>query len=115
MTKRDRQLAEYRAEAGECRSALVEVLGDLNPDALLADGLDEALVGWTVNSVAPTVAVYDACGCVQTLVRRDGMTADEAEEFLEFNTFGAYVGPNGPIFVRFLPTLGNGTLPPEDA
>jgi hypothetical protein len=35
------------------------------------------------------------------LVERDGMTAEEADEFLSFNTLGAYVGENGPLFVRF--------------
>jgi hypothetical protein len=28
------------------------------------------------------------------------MTAEEADEFLSFNTLGAYVGENGPIYVR---------------
>lgn len=32
---------------------------------------------------------------------RDGMTAEEADEFLSFNTLGAYVGENGPVYVRF--------------
>jgi hypothetical protein len=28
------------------------------------------------------------------------MTLEEAEEYLSFNTLGAYVGENGPLFVR---------------
>lgn len=74
-------------------------LGELNPNALLADGLEDAFVGYTVNFHHAHVAVYDYDKCVQVLVNRDGMTWEEAEEFLEFNTLSAYVGDNGPLFV----------------
>jgi hypothetical protein len=79
----------------------IKTLAELNGDALLADGLEPALVGYTVNDHHPNVAVYDYDKCVQTLVDRDGMTHEEADEFLSFNTLGAYVGENGPLFVRF--------------
>jgi hypothetical protein len=79
----------------------LEDLAEINPDALLADGLEAALVGYTVNHHHPAVAVYDIGKCVDVLVERDGMTAEEADEFLSFNTLGAYVGENGPLFVRF--------------
>ena len=80
---------------------MIEDLAELNPDALLADGLEAAMVGYTVNNHHPCVAVYDIDKCVQVLVDRDGMTHEDAEEFLSFNTLGAYVGENGPLFVRF--------------
>lgn len=79
-----------------------EDLAELNPDALLADGLEPALVGYTVNHHHPHVAVYDIEKCVEVLVSRDGMTHEGAEEFLSFNTLGAYVGENGPLFVRLI-------------
>jgi hypothetical protein len=79
----------------------LEALAEANPDALLADGLEAALVGYTVNHHHPHVAVYDIDKCIDVLVERDGMTAEEADEFLSFNTLGAYVGQNGPIYVRF--------------
>lgn len=81
--------------------ALTDEIAEVNPEALLADGLEAALVGVTVNHHHPFVAVYDAAKCVQVLMERDGMTEEEAEEFLEFNTYGAFVGENGPLFVRF--------------
>lgn len=71
-----------------------------NPEALLADGLEEAFVGHTVNHHHPVVAVYDYEKCVQILMQ-DGMTEDDAMEYMSFNTLGAYVGPHGPLFVRF--------------
>ena len=81
--------------------SILEALAEANPDALLADGLEAALVGYTVNQHHPHVAVYDIAKCIDVLVERDGMTAEEADEFLSFNTLGAYVGQNGPIYVRF--------------
>jgi len=61
------------------------------------------LVGYTVNHHHATVAVYDVDKCVQVLVDRDGMTHAETDELLESNTLGAYVGENGPLFVKFGP------------
>ena len=43
--------------------------------------------------------VYDAEKMARTLVVSEGMTYNEAWEYLEFNTFNAYVGDNTPIFV----------------
>lgn len=84
---------------------LMDELAELNPEALVAEGLESAFVGYTINHHHPIVAVYDIDKCVRALVDRDGMTEEEAEEFLSFNTFAAYVGENGPLFVK----LGEGT------
>jgi hypothetical protein len=80
---------------------ITDELAEINPQALLADGLEDALVGYTVNHHHPVVAVYDIEKCVKVLVERDGMKPEDADEFLSFNTLGAYVGKNGPLYVRF--------------
>ncbi len=74
-------------------------LEEENPEALLADGFESCLLGYTCNQHHPVVAVYDLAACVQKLMQ-DGMSEDDAVEYLSFNTLGAYVGPNGPLFVR---------------
>lgn len=76
-----------------------EQLADENPEALLADGFEDAFVGTTVNHHHPVVAVYDYEECVEIL-KRDGLSEEDAMEYLSFNTLGAYVGPSGPLFVR---------------
>lgn len=43
-----------------------------------------------------TVMVYDMAKVVDILVAQ-GMTEDEAEEFLEFNTIGGWLGPYTPM------------------
>ena len=53
------------------------------------------------------IAVYDRDAVVSVYVERDGMSRSEAEEFFEFNTAGAYVGEQNPIFVS---TGGHHTL-----
>ena len=81
-------------------ATILEVLGEMNPEALMADGLEKACIGFTVNNHHAHVAVYDLDACIDVLVARDGMTSAEAEEFLSFNTLDAFVGENGPIFIR---------------
>lgn len=77
-----------------------ETMSEVNPDALLADGLEPAIIGYTLNHHSEHVVVYDYDKCVATLVERDGMTPEEADEYLGFNTLGAYVGPQGPVFIK---------------
>ena len=81
------------------RFPLLGELGDENPVALTADGFDEALVGLARRPGQPTLAVYDFNKAVDLLQSRDGMTASEAEEYLEFNTVGAWMGPNTPLWL----------------
>jgi hypothetical protein len=78
---------------------IIATLREENPEALLADGFDRALIGITENHHMNRVAVYSAEMCVQILVD-SGMSEREADDFLQFNTYGAYVGENGPIYVR---------------
>lgn len=75
-------------------------LREINPYALLADGLEAALIGYTVNQHHAHVAVYDIDKCIDVLVERGGMTPEEADEYLSFNTLGAYVGENGPLYIK---------------
>jgi len=66
---------------------------------IYAVGFDDALIGigrqFNIN-----VAVYDYIKCVEILMSRDNMDAEEAIEFMEYNVVGAYVGPRTPVFVE---------------
>lgn len=76
-----------------------EILKEENPEALLADGLDDALVGIARRCGQPTLAVYDVDKCAEVLMHRDGISYEEAMEHLEFNSIGAWVGPNTPVWL----------------
>ena len=76
--------------------SLLDLLGK-EDQILLADGFDEALIGHAAG-MEPR-AVYDYDRCISVLVD-GGMTYEEAVEFFEFNTVGAYVGEQTPVFIR---------------
>jgi len=67
------------------------------------DGFDEALLGqamiWGQDGERIAVLVYDAEGIRSILMERDGMEADTAREYIEYNIEDAYVGPDTPILV----------------
>ena len=81
-------------------SEMTEALAEENEEALTADGFEGALIGMVVGACRPPVACYDYARCVEILMKRDGMSEEEAEEFLEFNTIGAYVGEHTPLFLH---------------
>lgn len=78
------------------RNELAEHFGD---DLLFADNFDNAIIGVSMGISCGTKVVYDAEEMARTLVVSEGITEQEAWEYLEFNTFNAYVGDNTPIFV----------------
>jgi hypothetical protein len=79
---------------------IIRHLEESNPDALTADGFDEALIGIARRCGQPDLAVYDIDKCIQILVERDGMTEEQAREYLEFNSIGAWVGDSTPIWLE---------------
>ena len=78
----------------------IQELADENPEALLLDGFEAAFVGVARRCGQPSLAVYDAGLCIRVLMERDGMTEDDAVEFFDFNTAGAWVGPNTPVILE---------------
>jgi len=75
-----------------------EIIQEINPDALYADGFEDALVGY-VEIFNKVVAAYDRDKCIDILINRDGMDFDEAEEYFAFNVTGSYVGEHTPAFI----------------
>lgn len=69
---------------------------------LKIDNHDDAIIGpaciWRDNSRVD-VLVYDAERIRDLLMRRDGMTMEEAREYIEYNIEGAYMGIYTPILV----------------
>jgi hypothetical protein len=80
---------------------ILEELAEMDPEMLLADGFEEAVIGY-VTIFNKTVSLYDRNKCLDILVKRDGMTYEEAVEFFDFNVTGAYVGDLTPAFATIL-------------
>ncbi len=74
-------------------------LREANLEALLADGFENAFVGVARRCGQPELAVYDYHKAVDILMERDGMSNDDAVEYMEFNVVGAWMGPNTPIWL----------------
>jgi hypothetical protein len=53
---------------------------------------------WRSNTMV-SVLVYDAEVMRSILMNRDGMSAEDAREFIEFNIEGAYIGEDTPVLV----------------
>lgn len=58
---------------------------------------DEAIVGIAERFGMNPVVCYDRSRCIDILAR--DMPREEAEEFFEFNTIGAWMGDCTPVFV----------------
>jgi hypothetical protein len=67
--------------------------------ALLASGFEDALIG-IGQQFNQELAIYDYDKCVEILMKRDGMSYYDANDFMEYNVIGAYVGPGTPVFLE---------------
>ena len=71
----------------------------IDENLLLADGFDGALIRIGQRCGQPDLAVYSIPLALGILVDRDGMTIEEAREYLEFNVLGAWVGDRSPMWI----------------
>jgi hypothetical protein len=66
------------------------------------DGFDIAIIGtasvWNGNERVD-VLVYDVEKMVETLIDRDGMSGEDAIEYIDFNIENAYIGKDTPVIV----------------
>ena len=68
-------------------------------DALYADGFEDTIVG-VGRQCHNELVVYDYDKCVQVLMDSEGMTYEEAVQWMEFNVVGSWVGANTPVFIK---------------
>ncbi len=70
------------------------------PDAMLVEGFDEALIGFSIRLPSKTNFVYSISKIINILMKRDGMGYVEAEEYYAFNIEGAYFGDDiSPVYI----------------
>lgn len=85
------------------REMLDEYLESIGEGVLLCDGFDDAIIGFSQRINEPLLAVYSYDKMTEVLIERDGMTYEDATEYLDFNVVGAWVGEKTPIIVTGLP------------
>lgn len=84
------------------RQTIHEALENADMSLLLMDGFEDAFVGFVSRMNQPDCAVYDYDKMMEVLMSRDSMTAEEAEEYIEYNCQGAWVGEQTPYILRGL-------------
>tara|TARA_R110000823_G_scaffold268541_1_gene388431 strand:- start:480 stop:740 length:261 start_codon:yes stop_codon:yes gene_type:complete len=77
----------------------IEEIAEINPEAMLADGFDDGIMGMCVQFGAEPLVAYDYEKCINILTERDDLTRTQAIDYLQFNVIGAYVGLNTPVFI----------------
>ena len=82
---------------------IVEILTDENPEAILYDGMDDALIGIYRGDISrsdgASIAVYSFVKFIEVYVERDGMSEEEAIEFFDYNVAGGYIGEYQPYVI----------------
>lgn len=77
-----------------------DILQNENPEAILYDGMDEALMGIHRNSVEDrSVGVYSYISYIGLLIDQDDMTEEEAVEFFDYNVEGLHLGKQQPLII----------------
>ena len=65
----------------------------------LGSDFEEAKLGIMRRAGQDSVTVYDYDRCVAVLMRKEGWTDEEAEEWMEYNVLGSWMGDETPAFV----------------
>jgi len=82
-----------------------EVLTLENPDVILYDDMDDALIGvyrGNENGQAglyEAIAVYSYVKYITILINRDSMSEEEAVEYFDYKVAGVILGKNQPIII----------------
>jgi hypothetical protein len=74
--------------------SLREKVADMNPEAIFWDGLDDAIIGISIDNRT----VYGLNKMI-LLFQEQGMSEEEAMEWIDFNIISAYVGEYTPIHI----------------
>ncbi len=82
------------------KEAILDIISDVNPKAMKADGFDEAILGMSTRIGDESLIAYDYDKCIEIL--QGEMSYEEAVEYMEFNVVGSYVGEGTPIFIKRL-------------
>ena len=72
---------------------------DIDPQAILWDGLDEAIIGITEEGVP----VYDIHQMEIIIMKQHEWEWEDAAEWVEFNILRAYMGDRTPIHMWAMP------------
>jgi hypothetical protein len=79
---------------------IMDMLAELNPEAIMYDGFDDAIVGIIARCSTEPLALYDREKCLKILVDQ-GATYEEALDYFCYNVEGCWAGPHTPFIASF--------------
>ena len=68
-------------------------------ECVLVDGFDSCISGVVWRSDQPVV-IYSKERIIKFLMKRDGMSFEEATDFFHYNIEGSYVGEKTPLYME---------------
>jgi hypothetical protein len=95
ITMEDDTLEKIKKIRTDRAERLKHTISEYNPEAMFADGFDEAIMGYSSDGKV----IYSADQIIGTLMNRDGMTDEEAVEYFNFNIECAFIGEFTPIYM----------------
>lgn len=88
----------YESDNKTETNSLLEYIRHNFPDSLLANGYDSAIIGVASGNDTGRV-VYSIPKMIQVCMKELSVDYEEALEWLEYNTFNAFVGEFTPIYL----------------
>jgi len=85
------------------KNGFVDVLAEVDSEILIADGFDDAIIGY-VERFDGAYALYDKAKVIDIL--KKDMSEEEAIEYYAYNIIGAYMGEHTPAFATILSKEG---------
>jgi len=64
-----------------------------------ADGLEDCIIGVAERCSKDPLLVYDREKIAEKMMREDGLSYEDAQEHIDFNIVGAWVGEGTPLFL----------------
>jgi hypothetical protein len=84
---------------GEDPALRRDIAEGVDPDIVLFDGLDAAIIGTFTRCGQPPVIAYSYESCVECFMYQ-GMSREEAEEWMSYNVEGGWVGDRTPAVIH---------------
>ena len=77
------------------REKISDIYGE---ELIFADGFDDAIIGVATGFDSQRV-VYCYVTMIETMMKEDDISYEDALDWIEYNNLGSYIGKNTPIYV----------------
>jgi len=83
----------------EAIKRIKEYVGEINPDAIVFDDLDDAIIGVANQHGSATVIAYSESKIIYSLMDKNGWDMEDAQEWFDYNISCLGVTNGTPVIV----------------